>query len=290
MSLFSRNSEAQKCANTLGLLSNKTNKGNIDMKSVAKLSLNENAIVAPVTFNFHEAHDVRINVIDGEPWFCLADAASILAIKNVSQLSSQLDEKGISKTYTLTDGGKQQLIFVNEPNLYRVIFRSNKPEAKQFQDWVFNEVLPAIRKAGRYEHPIIREDEFTAKDMQNLTQIIGLTTNNFRYNQAWSHGVWHCLRKVTGVKSPGRFCANDIPALANECRRISGITSLTHRFLIDVETEMIKRVVRRGEDVGPFLEEMRQKFLEVMREEQEGGLKLERFEEVQINKLRHRLN
>lgn len=260
------------------------------MKSVAKLSANENAVVAPVTFNFHEEHDVRINVIDGEPWFCLADAASILSIKNVSQLSSQLDEKGISKTYTLTDGGKQQLIFVNEPNLYRVIFRSNKPEAKQFQDWVFNKVLPEIRKTGRYDHPTIREDEFTAKDMQDLTQIIGLMTNNFRYNLAWSSGVWHCLRKVTGVKSPRRFCANDIPALANECRRISGITSLAHRFLIDVETEMIKRVVRRGEDVGPFLEEMRQKFLEVMREEQEGGLKLERFEEVQINKLRHRLN
>lgn len=288
--MVSKNIEAPTAVTARASVSNNSSEGNIDMKSVAKLSANENAVVAPVTFNFHEEHDVRINVIDGEPWFCLADAASILSIKNVSQLSSQLDEKGISKTYTLTDGGKQQLIFVNEPNLYRVIFRSNKPEAKQFQDWVFNEVLPEIRKTGRYDHPTIREDEFTAKDMQNLTQIIGLMTNNFRYNLAWSSGVWHCLRKVTGVKSPRRFCANDIPALANECRRISGITSLAHRFLIDVETEMIKRVVRRGEDVGPFLEEMRQKFLEVMREEQEGGLKLERFEEVQINKLRHRLN
>lgn len=288
--MVSKNIEAPTAVTARASVSNNSSEGNIDMKSVAKLSANENAVVAPVTFNFHEEHDVRINVIDDEPWFCLADAASILSIKNVSQLSSQLDEKGISKTYTLTDGGKQQLIFVNEPNLYRVIFRSNKPEAKQFQDWVFNEVLPEIRKTGRYDHPTIREDEFTAKDMQNLTQIIGLMTNNFRYNLAWSSGVWHCLRKVTGVKSPRRFCANDIPALANECRRISGITSLAHRFLIDVETEMIKRVVRRGEDVGPFLEEMRQKFLEVMREEQEGGLKLERFEEVQINKLRHRLN
>ncbi|VUS88699.1 BRO-N domain-containing protein [Klebsiella huaxiensis] len=288
--MVAKNSEARKCSNTNRASIENNREGNIDMKSVAKLSQNENAIVAPVTFNFHGDHDVRIKVIDGEPWFCLADAASILAIKNVSQLSSQLDNKGISKTYTLTDGGKQQLIFVNEPNLYRVIFRSNKPDAKQFQDWVFNVVLPAIRKTGRYEHPIIRENEFTAKDMRNLTHIIRLMTGNFNYNASWSAGVWYCLRKATGVKSPGKFCASDIPVIADECRRIAGITGLLHRFMFDVETEMIKRVVRHGEDVGPFLEEMRQKFLDVLREEQSGSLALREFEELPINKFQHRIN
>ena len=63
----------------------------------------------------------------------------------------QLDEKGVHKMYTPTNGGTQELTFVSEPNLYRVIFRSNKEQAKQFQDWVFSEVLPQIRRTGVYE-------------------------------------------------------------------------------------------------------------------------------------------
>ncbi|USS95778.1 Bro-N domain-containing protein [Serratia symbiotica] len=92
--------------------------------------------IQPVSFSFHETHDVRIQVIGGEPWFCLKDVCEVLSIANPRDLmAKQLDKQGVDKIYnTLTDGGKQQLVYVNEPNLYRVIFRSNKPEAKQFQD------------------------------------------------------------------------------------------------------------------------------------------------------------
>ncbi len=117
-------------------------------------------------FTFHEKHNVRVQLLNGEPWFCLVDVCNVLSIPRNSDLvqvskgfvenetpknRGGLDEKGVVKNLTPTNGGKQQLIYINEPNLYRVIFRSNKPEAKQFQDWVFNEVLPSIRKTGRYE-------------------------------------------------------------------------------------------------------------------------------------------
>lgn len=102
------------------------------------------------SFNY-EPNEVRISMIDEQPMFCLKDVCDILEIQNASQLAAKsLDEKGLSKIYTLTDGGQQELLFINEPNLYRVIFRSNKKEAKKFQDWVFNEVLPSIRKNGIY--------------------------------------------------------------------------------------------------------------------------------------------
>ncbi|BDE24771.1 hypothetical protein OCUAc20_32710 [Acinetobacter baumannii] len=52
--------------------------------------------------------------------------------------------------HTPTNGGIQKLKFINEPNLYRIIFRSNKTEALNFQNWVFAEVLPSIRKTGSY--------------------------------------------------------------------------------------------------------------------------------------------
>lgn len=104
-------------------------------------------------FQFQSFFDVRVQLINNEPWFCLPDVCAVLDIQNVAQLKNQLDAKGVCKTYTLTNGGKQQITFVNEPNLYRVIFRSNKPEARVFQDWVFNDVLPSIRKTGQYIAP-----------------------------------------------------------------------------------------------------------------------------------------
>ncbi len=58
------------------------------------------------------------------------------------------DEKGAETFRTL--GGDQSMICVTESGLYRLIFRSNKPEAEKFRRWVFNKVLPTIRKTGSY--------------------------------------------------------------------------------------------------------------------------------------------
>ncbi len=94
---------------------------------------------------------LRTQIINEETYFCLKDICEILEIQNQRDVAQkQVDSKGVEKIYTLTDGGKQELLFINEPNLYRVIFRSNKQEAKNFQDWVFNDVLPSIRKHGTY--------------------------------------------------------------------------------------------------------------------------------------------
>ncbi|CAI3933247.1 phage antirepressor [Commensalibacter communis] len=103
-----------------------------------------------IPFNF-ENTEVRIIHENEEVLFCLKDVCEVLTISNHRRvLADILDEKGVRKTYTLTAGGRQELAFINEPNLYRVIFRSNKAKAKHFQDWVFNDVLPSIRKTGGY--------------------------------------------------------------------------------------------------------------------------------------------
>ena len=94
---------------------------------------------------------VRIVLDDnGEPLFCLADVYKALDISRTSRLFRELDPKGVADCHIPTNGGNQKLIFISEPNLYRVIFRSNKPEAINFQNWVFAEVLPSIRKTGSY--------------------------------------------------------------------------------------------------------------------------------------------
>lgn len=99
----------------------------------------------------NENFKVRVAVDENnEPLFCLSDVCKILDIANSRDAKTRLDLKGVATTDTLTNGGMQKLDFINEPNLYRLIFQSRKPEAEVFQEWVFAEVLPSIRKTGSY--------------------------------------------------------------------------------------------------------------------------------------------
>lgn len=104
-----------------------------------------------VTFNFKD-NQIRTQTVDNEPYFCLRDVCLALGLKN----SKDRDfNKGVETFYLPTKSGNQNITFINEPNLYRLIFRSNKPQAQAFADWVYSEVLPSIRKTGAYGVPAI---------------------------------------------------------------------------------------------------------------------------------------
>ena len=101
-------------------------------------------------FKFNQ-NQVRTQLIDGEPWFCLSDARAALSINGSLKKGCTFSENGVRKTPLIDNLGRQQsATFINEPNLYRLIFRSNKPQAQAFADWVYSEVLPSIRKTGGY--------------------------------------------------------------------------------------------------------------------------------------------
>ena len=100
-------------------------------------------------FNF-ENKEVRTKSQNNEVWFCLKDVCSILEIKNHKDVVSRLNQKGVDISDTLTNGGMQKVTFINESNLYKVIFQSRKPQAERFTEWVTSEVLPSIRKHGMY--------------------------------------------------------------------------------------------------------------------------------------------
>lgn len=92
---------------------------------------------------------VRILYEDGKPLFCGADACKALGYKNQHDALTR-HCKGVVKRYPLTNGGKQQMNFLPEGDLYRLITHSKLPSAEKFEHWVFDEVLPAIRKNGMY--------------------------------------------------------------------------------------------------------------------------------------------
>ncbi|ENU79785.1 hypothetical protein F975_02414 [Acinetobacter sp. ANC 3789] len=123
---------------------------------------------------------------NNEPLFCLTDVCHVLSVSRTSRLLRALDEKGMADCHIPTNGGTQKLKFINEPNLYRIIFRSNKPEAMNFQNWVFAEVLPTIRKTGSYSTRQTAFDELNRLCMQAKTQKVkgsfhGTGLANHRY-------------------------------------------------------------------------------------------------------------
>lgn len=110
-------------------------------------------------FNSEEFGEIRTITKDNEPMFCLADVCRILEIKNVSDCKSRLRQKGVATTDTLTNGGKQKMIFIDESNLYKTIFQSRKESAERFTEWVTSEVLPSIRKTGSYSKPLTTSEQ-----------------------------------------------------------------------------------------------------------------------------------
>ncbi|WP_339050378.1 BRO-N domain-containing protein [Candidatus Hamiltonella endosymbiont of Tuberolachnus salignus] len=213
----------------------------------------------PICLSFQESHDIRIQLLNGEPWFCLVDICSVLELQTRSIGKFQLDMQGVEKLSTPTVGGNQELVFINEPNLYRVIFRSNKLEAKQFQNWIFNEVLPQIRKTGQYlpeKHQPQSPEVFNGNDLNNLARLVWEMSHGFRFDNSWRHGIWSALRQVTGIPSPKPFQTRHIPLIAEECVRIFHLTNRFKDVVADTEKQVIRRVIRQREDADNVISEM----------------------------------
>lgn len=114
-------------------------------------------------FENSEFGKVRVSVVNGDPLFCLADVCNILSLRSdnvVNQLRDAPYQIGVTDSL----GRTQKANFINEKNLYRVIMRSDKPQAEPFQDWVCGDVLPSIRKHGAYMTPETIEKTLTSPD------------------------------------------------------------------------------------------------------------------------------
>lgn len=103
------------------------------------------------TFRSKQFGDVRITLINGEPWFVAVDVCKALDIVNARDAVKRLDDDE-KNTVVLTDGipGNPNKTIVNEYGLYALVLSSRKPEAKAFKRWITHEVLPIIRKTGGY--------------------------------------------------------------------------------------------------------------------------------------------
>lgn len=110
---------------------------------------NEAGIQLPLAFTFNASNQqVRTVIIDGQPYFVAKDVCDVLGHTNPSVAIQMLDDDERAKQCL---GRQGETWVVNESGLYHLIFQSRKAEAKVFRKWVTSEVLPALRKTGRYE-------------------------------------------------------------------------------------------------------------------------------------------
>lgn len=116
-----------------------------------------------LTQNFN-GHTIRIiNQDNGEIWFVAKDVCDALEITNSRNAYARLDDEEKLTSVLWTGGQNREMTIVSESGLYKIIFQSNKPNAKTFTNWVTKEVLPSIRKTGGYNTTNSAEGEEVAR-------------------------------------------------------------------------------------------------------------------------------
>lgn len=119
--------------------------------------------------------EVRVIFIDNEPLFCLSDICKALKLTNptmvLNAIKSEFDDD-LSQTYPIKDnlGRTQNATFVTEAQLYFVLMRSDKAEAKEFRKWINTEVLPSIRKTGSYSTKPLSQIEILQSSIAILAE------------------------------------------------------------------------------------------------------------------------
>lgn len=103
-------------------------------------------------FNFQD-NQIRIKIIDGKEYFCAKDVCDVLCYSNGKDAVLRHCKKDGVVKHALTDslGRMQEYSFITEPNLYRLISHSKLPTAETFEAWIFETILPQLRKTGKFE-------------------------------------------------------------------------------------------------------------------------------------------
>lgn len=135
----------------------------------------------PFLFSSHEVRTATDE--QGEVWFCAKDVCSALEIQWSGRGNTlrSIPETWVMASYHETTKGERETIFVNEAALYKMIFRSSKPQAEAFANWVCSEVLPALRKQGYFGLSKDIDQVKATNAMVGLLRTLSNTTDAFSF-------------------------------------------------------------------------------------------------------------
>ncbi len=127
------------------------------------MSIKSSSASTVVPFYFKSKKQIRTVLRNGEPWFVAVDICKILNLGNTSDVLYRIPKKHVHLgSIEGADKRERKVNLISESGMYRLVLRSDKPEAEPFIEWVTSEVLPAIRKTGSYIQPDF-EYEFSRK-------------------------------------------------------------------------------------------------------------------------------
>lgn len=166
---------------------------------------------AVVNFAFEE-NLVRVIEQDGEPWFVGKDVCHALGISKHRDALASLDDDEGRPVIVDTLGGRQEMACVSEPGVYRLVFRSRKPEAERFKRWLAHEVIPAIRRTGSYtvERPTPAPVTEVAPMDVTARKVAMVTEARMTKGPAFAAALWDQI----GLPSPDTTQEKDPEALA----------------------------------------------------------------------------
>lgn len=127
-------------------------------------------------FQKEEFGSIRTVILNGDPWFVAKDVCDILGIQNPSDSLNKQLENFERARFNLGRQGEANII--SESGFYTLVLRSRKPIAKPFRIWVTSEVLPAIRKTGKYVAQSENKVESMLEDMGCNMKIVYAQINN----------------------------------------------------------------------------------------------------------------
>jgi len=115
-----------------------------------------------------------------EVWFCAKDVCEALDIEWSSHTLDNMPENRFMVINLITIKGERDAYFINEAGLYHLIFRSNKPKAKEFANWFCETVLPEIRKTGFFDAISIKDQISISRQIDSISLQIVTNKNAFR--------------------------------------------------------------------------------------------------------------
>lgn len=159
-----------------------------------------------ITFDYN-TNAIRTQVTDdGEPLFCLADICKVLELSNPSVVASQIKEEFETPKLNLgviqRETGPVEAAFITEPQLYFVMMRSRSENARPFRQWVVNDVLPSIRKTGKYEAKQTTDLKLKFELTKMLLEPAGITGNQLTLalDKVYRTNTGESLLAQTGVE------------------------------------------------------------------------------------------
>ena len=159
----------------------------------------------PSVFSFENAQ-VRALGTPDLPLFVAVDAAGALGYKDkTNAIKQHVDPEDIIKSEIETNGGRQTVNCVNESGLYALIFGSKLESAKRFKRWVTSEVLPAIRKTGRYEAPTT----LTTEELYEIRKAVKARAKNCSIHYQTIYNALYDYFKIASYKdlTPAQYAS-----------------------------------------------------------------------------------